>query len=118
MRWGGWTNKGGRQRQPQTVYLLTSLPPAVVTPAVLLPRKRADWGIEKRVHWGRAVALGEDASRLRKAALPLLWAACADLALSMLRLRGIAGLQRTMDPLHLRPDTAVALLLGRPRPAV
>ncbi|MCY4188666.1 MAG: hypothetical protein OXD30_09300 [Bryobacterales bacterium] len=41
MRWGDWTNKGGRQRQPETVYLLTSLPPEVVTPAVLRQLNRA-----------------------------------------------------------------------------
>ncbi|MCY4188665.1 MAG: hypothetical protein OXD30_09295 [Bryobacterales bacterium] len=70
------------------------------------------------MHWVREAALGEDASRLRKGALPLLWAAGANLALSILRLRGSAGLQRTMDPLPLRLDTAVALLLGRPPPAV
>ena len=39
--------KDGRKRQPETVYLLTSLPPEVATPQLLLQLNRAYWGIEK-----------------------------------------------------------------------
>ena len=64
------------------------------------------------MHWVRDVALREDASRLRKGALPRLWAACANLVISILRLLRVPGIKRTMNQLHLRPDSAVALLLG------
>ena len=104
--------KDGRKRKPETVYLLTSLPPELATPQLLLHLNRAYWGIENRVHWVRDVVLREDASRLRKGALPRLWAAVANLALSILNLLGVEGIQNTMDQLHLRPDSAVALLLG------
>ena len=104
--------KDGRKRTPETVYLLTSLPPELATPALLLQLNRTCWGIENRVHWVRDVALREDASRLRKGALPRLWAACANLVISILRLLRVESIQRTMGQLHLRPDSAVQLLLG------
>lgn len=104
--------KDGYQRKPETVYLLTSLPPEVVTPARLLQLNRGYWGIENRVHWVRDVALREDASRLRKGALPRVWAAFANLAISILRLLRTVGIKRRMSQLGFRPDSAVQLLLG------
>ena len=64
------------------------------------------------MHWVRDVALREDASRLRKGPLPRVWAAFANMAISILRLLQIEGIQRRMDQLHLSPDSAVELLLG------
>ena len=104
--------KDGRKRKPETVYLLTSLPPELATAELLLQLNRTYWGIENRVHWVRDVALREDASRLRKGALPRLWAACANLVISILRLLRVPGIKRKMNQLHLRPDSAVRLLLG------
>lgn len=104
--------KDGRKRQPETVYLLTSLPPELATPERLLELNRAYWGIENRVHWVRDVALREDASRLRKGSLPRLWAAFANLAISILRLLRTDGIKRRMGQMHLRPDSAIQLLLG------
>ncbi|MDE0262713.1 MAG: ISAs1 family transposase [Bryobacterales bacterium] len=104
--------KDGRKRKPETVYLLTSLPSELATAERLLQLNRTYWGIENRVHWVRDVALREDASRLRKGALPRLWAACANLVISILRLLRVPGIKRTMNQLHLRPDSAVQLLLG------
>ncbi len=104
--------KDGRKRKPETIYLLKSLPPEVATPQLLLQLNRAYWGIENRVHWVRDVALREDASRLRKGALPRVWAAFANMAISILRLLKIEGIKRRMNQLHLSPDSAVELLLG------
>lgn len=104
--------KDGRERQPETVYLLTSLPPELATPQQLLRLHRLCWGIENRVHHVRDVALREDHSRIRKGALPRLLAAVSNLAISILRLLEVQNIQRRMRQLHLRPDQAVGLLLG------
>ena len=104
--------KDGRQRKPETVYLLTSLPPEVATPQRLLRLNRSYWGIENRVHWVRDVALDEDHSRIRKGSLPRLLAAFANLAISILRLLRTTNIKRRMRQLHLDPNGAVALLLG------
>lgn len=97
----------------ETACLLTSLPPELAKPALLLQLNRTSWGIEDRVHWVRDVALCEDVSRLRKGALPRLSAGCAKLVvISILRLLRVECIKRTMDQLHLRPDSAVQLLLG------
>jgi len=45
-------------------------------------------------------------------ALPRLWATFANVAISILRLVKIQGIKRRMNPLRLRPDSAVELLLG------
>ena len=103
--------KDGRQRQPETVYLLTSLPPEVATPQRLLRLNRSYRGIENRVHWVRDVAVDEDHSRIRKGSLPRLLAAFANLAISILRLL-TTNSKRRMRQLHLDPNGAVALLLG------
>ena len=104
--------KDGRQRKPETVYLLTSLPPERATAERLLRLNRLYWGIENRVHYVRDVALREDASRIRKKSLPRLMATFANLAISILRLLKTKNIQRRMDQLHLKPDEAVALLLA------
>lgn len=95
----------GRQRAPETVYLLTGL-----QPERLLRLNRPCWGIENRVHYVRDVALREDASRIRKGSLPRLIATIANLAISILHLLKTKNIQRRMDQLHLNPDGAVALL--------
>lgn len=104
--------KDARKRKPETVYLLTSLAPELATAELLLQLNRTYRGIENRVHWVRDVALREDASRLRKGALPRLWAASANLVISILRLLRVPGIKRKMNQLHLRPDSAVQVLLG------
>ena len=104
--------KDGRQRKPETVYLLTSLPPEKATPQRLLRLNRCYWGIENRVHWVRDVALREDHSRIRKGSLPRLLAAFANLAISILRLLQTDNIKRRMNRLHLNPDEAATLILG------
>ena len=67
-RWS--TRKDGRQRKPETVYLLTSLPPEVATPQRLLRLNRSYWGIENRVHCVRDVALDETTAASARVPLP------------------------------------------------
>ena len=104
--------KDGRKRKPETVYLLTSLPPEQATPRRLLRLNRCYWGIENRIHWVRDVALREDHSRIRKGTLPRLLAAFANFAISLLRLLKTPNIKRRMAQLRLHPNQAVALLLG------
>ncbi len=104
--------KDGRQRQPETIYLVTSLRPDQITPQRLLQLNRDYWGIENRVHYVRDVALREDRSRIRKGALPRLLAAISNFALSLLRLLPVQNIQRRMSPLRFQPNAAVRLLLG------
>ena len=106
------SKKDGRKRKPETVYLLTSLPPEQATPRRLLRLNRCYWGIENRIHWVRDVALREDHSRIRKGTLPRLLAAFANFAISLLRLLKTPNIKRRMAQLRLNPNQAVALLLG------
>ncbi len=104
--------KDGRQRQPETIYLVTSLRPDQITPQRLLQLNRHYWGIENRVHSVRDVALREDRSRIRKGALPRLLAAISNFAISLLRLLKVKNIQRRMSQLRFQPNAAVRLLLG------
>ena len=92
--------KDGREREPETAYLLTGLGPEQATPERLLALNRGYWAIENRVHYMRDVALDEDRSRCRKDALPRGLAAFANLSISILRLAGVKNIQDTMDLLH------------------
>ena len=104
--------KDGRRRQPETVYLLTSLGPERATPQHLLRLNRAYWGIENRVHYVRDVALREDHCCIRKGSLPRLLVAFANLSISILRLLRTRNIQRRMGQLRLDPNADVAPLLG------
>ena len=57
------------------------------------------------------MALCADASRLRTGALPRVWAAFAEVAISILRLLLTPGIKRLMSQLRLRPNSAGELLL-------
>ena len=101
------SKKDGRKRKPETVYLLTSLPPEQAPPRRLLRLNRCYWGIENRIHWVRDVALREDHSRIRKGTLPRLLAAFANFAISLLRLLktpNINGAWRTCACTRTRPS--------------
>ena len=104
--------KDGRQRRPETVYLVTSLGPEQVTPQQLLHLNRSHWGIENRVHYVRDVAVGEDKCRIRKGSLPRLMAAVSNLAISILRLLETKNIKRRMSQLSMDPNGTVALLLS------
>lgn len=102
--------KGGHQGAPETVYLLSSLPPDRATPEQLLRLNRPYWGIENCAHYLRDAALREDTSRIREGSLPRLMATVANLAISILHLLKTKNIQRRMDQLLLNPDGAMAVL--------
>lgn len=72
----------------ETVYGVTSLPPAQASPARLLALVRAHWTIENRLHWVRDVTFDEDRSQIRRGAGPQVMATVRNLAISLLRLAG------------------------------
>lgn len=72
----------------ETVYGVTSLPPAQASPARLLALVRAHWTIENRLHWVRDVTFDEDRSQVRCAGGPQVMATLRNLAISLLRLAG------------------------------
>lgn len=76
----------GRVLSDETVYAVTSLPPAQASPADLLRLWQAHWGIENRLHWVRDVVFGEDHATTRTAHAPQALAACRNLVISLLHL--------------------------------
>ena len=105
--------KDGKQRDTEVSYLITNLPPELAAEETLLALTRGYWGaVENGIHYVRDVALGEDACRVRSNALPRVMAACANLAISILRLLQVKNIQRTMNQLlYQRGATSVMALL-------
>ena len=87
----------GRQREPETVDLLTSPPSGQATPARLLG------AVEQGLHVVRNSTLGEDSCRACRLAI-------SNLAISILRILGVDNIRNAMDCLHLRPDDAVQVV--------
>jgi len=79
----------GQPRQARH-YGITSLPPADADPARLLALKRGHWTIEHRVHRGKDVNFGEDASLIHVGQGPTVMALLRDAAVRLLH-RGAAG---------------------------
>lgn len=77
-----------QKRRSETVYGLSSLPPARATPARLLGLSRGHWTIENRLHWVRDVTFDEDHSRVRTGAGAQVMATLRNLTISLLRLAG------------------------------
>ena len=106
--------KDGKQRDTEVSYLITNLPPELAAEETLLALSRGYWGaVENGIHYVRDVALGEDACRVRSNALPRVMAACANLAISILRLLQVQNIQRTMNQLLYQggATSVMALLL-------
>jgi predicted transposase YbfD/YdcC len=85
-----WREKGRCRRQVR--YGLTSLPPAVGSPARLLALKRGHWGIENRLHRTKDATLGEDASQVHVGQGPTVLALLRDAAVSLLHRAGVRAI--------------------------
>lgn len=72
----------------ETVLAVTALTPAQASPAFLLARNRDHWGIENGLHHRRDTTLAEDASRLRAGGSWRLFAAIANMTVSVLNRAG------------------------------
>ena len=92
--------KDGREREPKTAYLMSSLGPEQATSERQLALNRGYWAIENRVHyvWYRWMRTGPAAPH--KDALPRVLTTLANLAVSILRSAGVNNIQNMMDLLH------------------
>jgi predicted transposase YbfD/YdcC len=87
----------------ETVYLITSLPPAQANAQKLLALNRGHWAIENRLHCVRDMAFDEDRCRARKGNTPHSLACLRNFALSLMRLMGVQNIKS-----HLRTLAANA----------
>ncbi len=73
----------------ETRYYISSLSE---TAQQFATRIRSYWGVENKVHYVRDVTQAEDASRIRVAPLPQLWAIARNLALNLYRDSGFENM--------------------------
>lgn len=107
-----WSEQGQRKRQVR--YGITSLPPAVASPARLLALRRRHWLIENRLNRAKDVALHEDASLIHVGNGPSVCSLLRDLALSLLHRAGCHQITARLRLHSQCPHHAVALLLQPP----
>lgn len=91
-------------------YAITSRPPDQADAAALLAALRAHWGIENKLHWVRDETLGEDRCQVRTGAAPQVFALCRNLALTLLRRRGITAIAETLRTDAARWWVAISLV--------
>lgn len=94
----------------ESVFYITSLPPAEATPARLLRLIREHWRIENELHYVRDVSAGEDACRVRTANAPEVLAGLRNAALTVLRASGEANIAAAFRHLAAVPRKAVELV--------
>lgn len=103
----------GRVRtRTEVAYAISSLPPERATAADLLRRWRAHWHIENRLHWGRDVTLGEDASAIHLGQAPLVVALLRTAVLALLRHADAPSLAAAQRDLALHPAGVLDLFRG------
>jgi hypothetical protein len=83
---------GAKKWSTETVYAITSLSPAMASPAFLAEVIRGHWTIEDRLHWVRDVTCGEDLSQIRTQNGPRVMASVRNLAIGILRLTGATNI--------------------------
>jgi predicted transposase YbfD/YdcC len=80
------------------------------TPARLLDKNRAHWGIENRLHYVRDMTYDEDRSQVRTASRPQAMATIRNLAISILRIAGARNLAKKTRRLNRKSEILLALL--------
>ena len=94
----------------EVVYGITSPSELAAGAPMLLGYARGRWGIENGLHHTRDVTLGEDRCRVRTGAAPEVFAACRNLALTLLRRRGITAIAETLRTYAARWWVAIGLV--------
>ncbi len=91
-------------------YAVTSLAPAVATPAQLLVLWCEHWHIENTLHWIRDVTFDEDRSTVRAASIPQVMAALRSTAISVARLHGATNIAAACRRYAAQPALALAAI--------
>ncbi len=102
-----------RKTSQQVVYLLTTLPPTMASPARLLELVRGHWGIENRLFYVRDVTFGEDRSQLRTGHAPQIMAALRNLVIMLIHRDGSTQIAACRRHFAFHPRQAFDLLLPR-----
>ena len=105
-----WRERGRAKRHLH--YGITSLTPTRGTPTQVLALKRGHWAIENRLHRGKDVVLGEDASLIHVGQGPTVLALLREAALSVLLRTGGRRMRARLREHSQRPEVAVALVLA------
>lgn len=100
--------KSGKQRI-ETVFAVTSLPPAPADPQRLLQRNRGHWG-GNRSHYMRDATFAEDRSRIRKAHGPAVMAGLRNVAIALARLLGFTNIASALRDFAHSPRRTLAAL--------
>jgi predicted transposase YbfD/YdcC len=95
----------------ETVYLITTLPPAHASPQRLLALVRGHWRIENSLHYVRDVTFGEDRSRLRSGNAPHILAALRNLVITLIHRSGSRCIAASRRAFAYHPHRALALLI-------
>jgi predicted transposase YbfD/YdcC len=103
---------GQETTEVEVSYAITSRGPARADASSLLRDLRGHWGIENKVHWVRDVTWDEDRSQVRTGAAPQVMAACRNIALNLLRRRGVTNVAAALRTYAGRPAVAVHLVLS------
>jgi hypothetical protein len=90
---------------------VTSLPPTPAAAAALQAVRR-HWHMENRLHWPRAVVLGEDACRVRTGHAPPVLAAVRTCVGGRLHRRHVPNLAAAVRSYAWSPSAALLSLLG------
>ena len=98
--------------QVEVTYAISSAPPERADATRLLRVLRGHWGIENKVHWVRDVTMDEDRCQVRSGAAPQAFAACRNLALTLLRRAGHENIAAALRTNSGRPHSAVNLVLS------
>jgi predicted transposase YbfD/YdcC len=84
------------ERTEATRYFITSVPRNVADATEFLRWVRGHWSIENGSHDVRDVALGADASRIRKGSGPEVMAAFRNAAMGFLRATGVTNIAEAL----------------------
>lgn len=104
------TRRVGGAETTESVFYVTSLPPAEASPARLLRLIRDHWRVENRLHYVRDVSAGEDACRVKTGSAPEVLAGMRNAALTVLRAKGEPNIAAAFRRLAAVPKQAVELV--------
>lgn len=104
------TEKGTGETRRESAYAITSLAPAVVTPAQLLRLWREHWHIENKLHWIRDVTFDEGRSTVRRGDIPQVMAALRNAIIGLHHAQGATNIAAACRRYQAAPALPLAAL--------